>query len=99
LIDNVPDWLDAGDANHDTPLHIAAARGSLEVLTLLLESGAQSTIANAQGMTPTHVASTVACLDKLMEYDGDVLAIDHFGRCPLFVMAATGRIEAAEKLA
>ena len=95
LIDSQPTWVDAGDNNADTSVHVAAARGNLAALAILLDSGAQATQANKQGITPTHAASSDACLAKITEAGGDIYAVDNMGRCPLFTMAATGRTDAA----
>jgi ankyrin repeat protein len=59
-----------GDVRGDTPLHAAAAsaaeEGSLEVLEFLLDAAEVSPeLANQNGMTPAHLASSVAKLAAL----------------------------------
>lgn len=49
--------LSARDAKGDTPLHIAAMRGKMQLADLFVRSGADIHATNAEGMTPSEAAS------------------------------------------
>lgn len=49
--------LDKQDAEGNTPLHLAAGGGFIEVVKELLEQGASPTVENKQGLTPLHLAA------------------------------------------
>jgi ankyrin repeat protein len=48
--------INAGEIEGDTPLHVAAAKGNLEFIKRLLESGANVDIGNSIGATPLDTA-------------------------------------------
>ena len=86
--------LDAGDdpnqADRDgfTPLHFAAQRGSLEVLRLLLDRGAEVDARNRFGNTPLFVAVFNSqgrgdLIALLRERGADPLRANHSGQTPL----------------
>lgn len=52
-----PDELKATDADGRTPLHFAAARGDLSVVSAIIDAGADPTIADKMGRTPLHYAA------------------------------------------
>jgi ankyrin repeat protein len=39
-----------------TPLHVASELGNMDLVQLLLDSGANVTVTNANGQTPLHLA-------------------------------------------
>lgn len=43
--------------NGYTPLHIAAKKNQMEIATVLLQYGAETSILTKQGVTPLHLAS------------------------------------------
>lgn len=49
--------------NGFTPLHIAAQRNQLEIMTALLEFGASVRAATRQGVTPLHLGAQEGHLD------------------------------------
>ncbi len=51
--------LNALDMQFRTPLHWAAVLGLSEVVTLLMERGADATVMDAVGATPLHYAVSV----------------------------------------
>lgn len=80
----------AADARGTTPLHYAAAFGSLESVKLLLESGAEVNVRNAFDATPLLLAATLP--DKvalLLAKGADPKIATKAGRTPLSVAAAS----------
>jgi len=66
-----------------TPLHAAAASGSVNVAQILLESGAEVDSRNSYGNTPLHIA----CLNghsnvcsELTYYGADINALNYRGQ-------------------
>ena len=66
-----------------TPLHAAAASGSVNVAQILLESGAEADSRNSYGNTPLHIA----CLNghssvcsELTYYGADINALNYKGQ-------------------
>ena len=45
------------DYSHNSPLHVAAARGNLEVVDMLLKVGARIKARNELSQTPAHLAA------------------------------------------
>ena len=69
-----------------TPLNTAALFGQTEVAVLLLEKGADVTIANNDGNTALHLASFFArpdLVELLLKHDAPVLAKNGKGESPL----------------
>ncbi|UCE22524.1 MAG: ankyrin repeat domain-containing protein, partial [Candidatus Aminicenantes bacterium] len=56
LVEHNPKLLNTPSRNGDTPLHWAIHRSHIKTVTLLLEKGADLTIANARGLLPIHAA-------------------------------------------
>jgi ankyrin repeat protein len=54
--------LNAEDADHETPLHKAAARAHLRCAALLLEGGALAHLADRRSLTALHHLRTQAAL-------------------------------------
>ncbi len=88
-----------------TPLHMAAARGSVEIVKLLIDAGANveaETAAPSQNKAhPLHTAAysnraTVAAL--LIERGAKVDARDSRGFTPLMIAASSGNTKVAELL-
>lgn len=78
-------WSAGCDLYGDTPLHAAASNGSLEILTLLLQSGEfHANLVNYSQVASVHLAANVATLQLLCEsFEADSLAVDAEGRMPL----------------
>ena len=98
LAKHKPFALNVGDSNGDTPLHVSSCYGHHEVLRVLLESGADTTLVNAKGFTSLHMSSTRECTELLLEYKTDPFAIDRNGRTALFCSSATNRYDCAAVL-
>lgn len=71
------------DRSRVTAIHAAAARGGVEILSLLLAYGADVTLKNQQGEMPLHIAKNAACIELLIAHGADVNAVDNAGRTAL----------------
>lgn len=84
-----------------SPLHIAAKNSNLEVMRMLLESDANADVANNMNMTALHVAAEQNCpemIDLLVEFHGDVMAVDKDKETPLMVAIRARHLANVEKL-
>lgn len=58
----------------DTPLHVAASHGHLEMINLLLEHDADATLRNNDGLTAEELASDASVINAIQlrqrRYDG-----------------------------
>src|SRR5688572_29848285 len=82
---NVPD-----PRGGSTPLMHAAAVGSVEAMTLLLDSKANPNAANAAGLTALMIAATdIGKVRLLLERGADANAASKRGRTPLMLAAAS----------
>lgn len=69
----------------DTCLHIAARRGDLRSIELLLKAGLDIDDRGDMGTTPLHCAKTRVVEAFLVKYGASVKIRDEFGRLPLEV--------------
>ncbi len=67
----------------DTCLHIAARRGDLRSIELLLKAGLDINIKGDMSMTPLHCASTQEIANYLLKNGAALNIKDEFGRLPL----------------
>lgn len=86
-----------------TPLQIAALHGELDVLTLLLESGADSNKRNTgDGQTPLMFAckgGDSMCVERLLQHDANALAFDSTkGRTCLHIACRRGHYDCVVKV-
>jgi cytohesin len=75
------------------PLHIAAERGRLDLVQVLIERGADVNIRDSQGRTPLHAAAiggNAEVIRLLIKLGADVNARDNYGETPLHLVAAEG---------
>lgn len=93
-------WSSGCDLYGDTPLHAAASNGSLEILTLLLQSGEfHANLMNYSQVASAHLAADVATLQLLCEsFAADSLAVDAEGRMPLAFAVLRGDIASVDYL-
>ncbi|BDA43756.1 probable Ankyrin-2 [Coccomyxa sp. Obi] len=91
----------------DTPLHLAAAAGSLkdsgrqEVLDILLGLGASADLPNKEGRSPMHVAAVtgnISALDRLLAAGAPRGCLDKDNMRPVDLAAACGATHAVEYL-
>jgi hypothetical protein len=73
-----------------TPLNYALNVAPEEVALLLLELGADATLADPDGWTPLHVAETRRLAEALVARGADVHARDHGGTTPLHRACLSG---------
>jgi len=73
LLDHNAD-VHMGNNSGDTPLHVAASYGSLEVAGILLECKVEVNSRNHDGSTPLHFASSSGhpnVVQLFLDYDAD----------------------------
>ncbi len=78
----------------DTPLHVAAFLGSMEISRLLLRLGASPHLRNVIGQTPLHIAAefgSPSLCELLIAHGADVASVDDTGMSVLFYAIASGR--------
>ena len=82
-----PQSINCTDEHNNTPLHMAAANGHVDLVDLLLRLGADPSCKNEKGNTPLHWASSNAqhaVVNALLKNDRvDVLERNAFGRSAL----------------
>lgn len=77
------DPLSYVDSNGDGLLHIAAQRGDLRTIELLLKGGADVNQLGDMGNTALHYADTQDIADTLMAHGALTDVINEFGKRPL----------------
>ena len=91
LIDVEPALMSSKDPGGSTPLHHAAGFGTADVVTLLLDSGADINAKNRRGSTPLHWAiHDEAKVRLLLARGADVNAKQVEGRTPVYQAAVLG---------
>jgi ankyrin repeat protein len=86
----------------ETPLYVASKYDCGEVITLLLQNGANPNLADDFGHTPLHAASSINsqdAVDILLENGTDINIKENLlGNTPLFAALENGHIETADAL-
>ena len=86
LIARHPEHVNVTNAGGETPMHIAAEEGHANILSLLLDHGADVDDQGNQGFTPLHLTSVNGKLEAgqcLLDRGADINARGNFGRTPL----------------
>ena len=79
--------INAGDGNNDTPLLIAARKGYIDIVKLLIKNGAKINIQDDYGDTALHAATFNGHKDIvkfLLSKGADTRIKNYFARTPVF---------------
>ncbi|XP_056874688.1 ankycorbin isoform X2 [Takifugu flavidus] len=89
------------DNDGKSALHVAAARGQTDCLSVLLAHGVDLSITDAAGFNPLHLAAKndhIECCRKLIQSKSPVDATDASGRTALHHAAAGGNVHIVQLL-
>lgn len=78
-----PALADAKDESGQTPLHVAAQMGDVEVVELLLQSAKDINVQDETGVTPLHLASQKDVAELLLAKKANVNARNNMDQTPL----------------
>ncbi|KAL3153955.1 hypothetical protein ABBQ32_013515 [Trebouxia sp. C0010 RCD-2024] len=81
-----------------TPLYLAAQGGHIDVLKLLLASGANAVGKSVGGRTPLAAAATAETVHELLSSGADIADKDQDGSTPLHAAAAWGHLDVLKAL-
>ena len=93
--------LDKRDPQGATPLYYASAKGARDIVKLLLDAGADATVADNQSRTALHMACQAGNKDiirLLCDSGAELNGTDKTGKTPLMYAAQNGRSEACRFL-
>jgi hypothetical protein len=96
-----PEHVNARGGYENTPLHVAARAGHADILSLLLDHGADMGGQGVYGQSPLHRTSRgekLEVLNYLLDRDADINAQDNDGWTPLHLAAFGGAVECARML-
>ena len=88
-------------AMDDTPLHIAARKGELDDIAVLVRHGADVNLRGDLGHTPLHYAAMsaqAAAVERLLDLGADTSLKNEFSETPLQVAEVGGPTEIANIL-
>ncbi|OON23378.1 ankyrin repeat protein [Opisthorchis viverrini] len=89
------------DSENRTPLHLACAKGNVEITKELLEFNAKLNVLDSNQHTPLMKAieaKSYACVELLIAYRADLLIVDANGDNALHQAAQSGHIQITRKL-
>ena len=66
-----PSWLEIGDREKHSPLHVAVAAAACESARLLMEAGADPNARGRAGETPLHLANCSKHVRTLLRHGAD----------------------------
>ncbi|XP_022148468.1 putative E3 ubiquitin-protein ligase XBAT31 [Momordica charantia] len=103
LLENEPSLLQNTTVyDRQSALHIAAANGQIEILSLLLERSVNPDLLNRHKQTPLMLAAMhgkISCLRKLLEVGANILKFDSLhGRTCLHYAAYYGHFDCVEAI-
>ena len=96
LLDISSESINKPDDSGRRLIHQAAENGSLEILTILLESGAAVNVSDDSKRSPLHDATNKGCVHivrKLIESGAMVNEVDEDERTPLHLAATSNNVE------
>ncbi|XP_056288738.1 ankycorbin isoform X2 [Pseudoliparis swirei] len=89
------------DGDGKSALHVAAARGLADCLSVILSHGADLSITDAAGSNPLHLAAKnnhTECCKKLIQSKCPIDAVDGSGKAALHHAAASGNVQTVQLL-
>nr|XP_019937951.1 PREDICTED: ankycorbin isoform X1 [Paralichthys olivaceus]XP_019937952.1 PREDICTED: ankycorbin isoform X1 [Paralichthys olivaceus] len=89
------------DSEGKSALHVAAARGQTDCLSVILSHGADLSVTDAAGFNPLHLAAKnnhTECCKKLIQSKCPIDAVDSSGKTALHHAAASGNIQTVQLL-
>ncbi|XP_076613709.1 ankycorbin isoform X2 [Chaetodon auriga] len=89
------------DSEGKSALHVAAARGQTDCLSVILAHGVDLSVTDAAGFNPLHLAAKnnhVECCKKLIQSKCPIDAADSSGKSALHHAAASGNIQTVQLL-
>uniref|UniRef100_A0A3B4YEH0 Retinoic acid induced 14 n=1 Tax=Seriola lalandi dorsalis TaxID=1841481 RepID=A0A3B4YEH0_SERLL len=89
------------DSEGKSALHVAAARGQTDCLSVILAHGADLSVTDAAGFSPLHLAAKnnhIECCKKLIQSKCPIDAVDSTGKTSLHHAAASGNIQTVQLL-
>ncbi|KAL6097034.1 rai14 [Pungitius sinensis] len=89
------------DGEGKSALHVAAARGQTDCLSVILAHGADLSLTDAAGFNPLHLAAKnnhTECCKKLIQSKCPIDALDSSGKAALHHAAASGNIQIVQLL-
>ena len=102
LIDNATiEEINYKDISEDTPLHLAAREGHIEVVSFLIEAGAEINTKNENYITPLHIAAAnghTAIVEALIAANANIEAKNISDWTPLHIAALRGHTAIVEAL-
>ena len=101
LLNTCPQDINARGGYCSTPLHTAVIKGSIDIVVLFLEHGADMTALNIDGATPLHEASKRGRLDVMQLLLDNHADVDAQGRkwvTPLYQASLEGDLEVIQVL-
>ncbi|CAG2216107.1 unnamed protein product [Mytilus edulis] len=78
--------------NHGSVLHIASAKGFMELVNLLLKFKADANIQDAKGCTPLHLASNITVVRALLNSKANINAVDFLAKV-LYIMPVVNMVK------
>ena len=98
LIAKHPEHINARGGSAVTPMHVAAIAGHFDILSLLLEHGADVDVRDEYGVTPLYRASKLEVGEFLLDRGADINARGKTGATPLSGALWLSRVEFAQML-
>ena len=96
LVEHAQDVDSQGFDDRSTALHLASARGHVEVICALLDNGAEAAAVDKHGSTPLHLASSgghARAVRVLLEHGVDATAEDEQEIIPPMLAVRGGHVE------
>ena len=96
-----PGALRSSGRNGDRPIHIAAEKGRLDVIKLLLKRRARIEVRDTKARSPLHLAALHGRLEIvkfLISTDANIDAMGNFSETPLHLASRYGHVEVVRAL-